>query len=69
MARLASVQCASPSSQHLFQRILSLASDKRGTSRGVGRVVAPRCVHQEPQNVTAFGTVVFADGRRVQLSG
>lgn len=68
VAHLASVQCAFPLSQHLFQRILILASDKSGTSRGVGRVVAPRYVHQEPQNVTVFGTVVFADVRRVRLS-
>ena len=68
VACLASVQCTFPLTQHLFQRILLLASDKSGTSRGVGRMVAPRYVHQEPQNVTVFGTVVFADVRRVQLS-
>ena len=68
VACLASVQCAFPLTQHLFQRILLLASDKSGTSRGVGRMVAPRYVHQEPQNATVFETVVFADVRKVQLS-
>lgn len=41
VAYLASVQCAFPLSQHLFQRILLLASDKSGTSRGVGLMAAP----------------------------
>lgn len=41
VAYLASVQCAFPLSQHLFQRILFLASDKSGTSRGVSLMAAP----------------------------